>query len=564
MKRTLTVNLSNQVFHIDEDAYDVLKKYLSDISQRFKSNDSKDEIMSDIESRIAELFTERLQKNKNVVTIEDVNQIMKVMGNPQQFRDDNDNEYDTSEKSATTGNGSEKKKRIKGKRFYRDPSNAILGGVASGLSAFLGVDVTLIRIILVILIIFGVGFIIPIYIAAWIISPQALTASQRLEMQGEDVTIENIKTELNNAKNYVRSEDFRNTAKSAGQKAGAIVKVLLKILIGFIGTIFGFIGIIIVGVLFFVLFLTLLEPSQLIENIPQWNLLTAEQLFVYIVSLLLIIGCPLFVLIYGALRIVSKKKTRSTPVFWIALVLWIIGFVLFYGANAKTLSDLRDRGADLTTFFSTEDAGEVVDQARDLTAYHSIDVGSNIKIELTQEDEQKLSINAGENILPKIITEVKDSVLYLYTGRGVYHHKINAKISTPDLRNLDLSGASSAKTTSAFILPALKIAQTGVSQLDIEAALSGNCTVDISGASTATLSGSASTLHATVSGASALNADNFTVNQVDVSVNGGSHAGVYATERANLEASGAGNIICKGHPPIKTQNAGGVSSIRIE
>ena len=76
MKKTLTVNLNNIVFHIDDDAYEMLQTYLSEISDHFKQEDERSEIMNDIEARIAELFTEKLQKNKNVINLTDVQEII--------------------------------------------------------------------------------------------------------------------------------------------------------------------------------------------------------------------------------------------------------------------------------------------------------------------------------------------------------------------------------------------------------------------------------------------------------------------------------------------------------
>jgi len=131
MKKTLTVNLNNIVFHIDDDAYEMLQVYLADVA-RHLSEDEKKEVMNDIEARVAELFTERLQKNKNVVNIEDVQEIINVLGKPSQYADGEDTP-DTPPVNA------EKKKA---RRFYRDPENAILGGIGGGIAAYFGWDVT--------------------------------------------------------------------------------------------------------------------------------------------------------------------------------------------------------------------------------------------------------------------------------------------------------------------------------------------------------------------------------------------------------------------------------------
>ena len=100
-----------------------------------------------------------------------------------------------------------------------------------------------------------------IYIVVWFVAPAAVTASQRLEMQGEDVTVENIKTEINNVKNYMESEKFRNSASTFGQRVGDVLRVFFKIIFGFIGAIIGLTGIIVIGALIFALFMIIFEPT---------------------------------------------------------------------------------------------------------------------------------------------------------------------------------------------------------------------------------------------------------------------------------------------------------------
>lgn len=258
MKKTLTVNLNNIVFHIDDDAYEMLQTYLADVEKHL-SEDERKEVMTDIEARIAELFTERLQRNKNVVNLEDVEEIINVLGKPSQYGD-------TDEEDNTTQQSHGERKRTR--RFYRDQDKAILGGVAAGLAAYLGWDVTLVRIIFVILVFLGVGMVIPIYLLIWVIAPAAITAGQRLEMQGEDVTAESIKTEINNVKNYMESDKFKNSANRIGTRIGEVFRTVFKVLFGFIGGVLGFAGMIVAGVLIIVLLALIFDPVSITGYVP--------------------------------------------------------------------------------------------------------------------------------------------------------------------------------------------------------------------------------------------------------------------------------------------------------
>ena len=128
MKKTLTVNLNNIVFHIDDDAYEMLQTYLADVEKHL-SEDERKEVMVDIEARVAELFTERLQRTKNVVNLEDVEEIINILGKPSQ--------YGVTEEEAENQQ-SNRTERKRARRFYRDQDRAVLGGVAAGLASFLG------------------------------------------------------------------------------------------------------------------------------------------------------------------------------------------------------------------------------------------------------------------------------------------------------------------------------------------------------------------------------------------------------------------------------------------
>ncbi len=194
MKRAISINLGGIVFNIDDDAYRELQTYLLQIESCFSDREESKEIMNDIEVRIAELFNERITDYKKVITSKDVNEIIDVMGGPEQFGE--------------TENGSTQKQRERFgpsgyRRMYRDPDNRILGGVCSGMSAYWRIDPIILRILFVIAFLgFGTGLI--IYIILWVVLPEAKTKAQKLEMMGEKVNVSNIgkafKEEFNNVK----------------------------------------------------------------------------------------------------------------------------------------------------------------------------------------------------------------------------------------------------------------------------------------------------------------------------------------------------------------------------
>ena len=296
MKKTLTINLNNTVYHIDNDAYELLQQYLNEVENRL-SPDEKKEVMADIEGRISELFTEKLQKGKNVINIQDVEEVITILGKPNQF----------SEDSAESEADTKSDKKFK-RKFYRDPDNAVLGGVASGLAAYIGWDMVWVRVLLVAILLLGWGTIIPIYIIVWLIVPPAKTISQKLEMQGEDVTAERIKSEINNLKNYVESEKFKDSTTSVGDRLGEVFRIFFKVVFGFIGAIMGFVGFILLGVLLLLLSFLIFEPSILTGFTPELGIFTSEKAALMIISLLLVVGIPFFMIIFWAINIITGKS----------------------------------------------------------------------------------------------------------------------------------------------------------------------------------------------------------------------------------------------------------------
>lgn len=203
MKKTISVNISGLVFNIEEDAYTTLDQYLKDISVRIKNSEDVKEIIRDVESRIAELFREKLSSTSEVITVEHVEEVKAVLGKPSDFSME-DGDEQTTENNFTT-----EEKTTSEKRMYRDTDNAKLGGVCSGIAAYFGVDPIIIRILFVVLFIIG-GSGVLLYLILLFIIPEAKTTAEKLRMRGEPVNINNIKDHLNTLK-----DDISKKAKNS-------------------------------------------------------------------------------------------------------------------------------------------------------------------------------------------------------------------------------------------------------------------------------------------------------------------------------------------------------------
>jgi phage shock protein PspC (stress-responsive transcriptional regulator) len=191
MKITVSINLGGYSFNIDEDAYAELKSYLRNLELHFAGEESSSEILSDIETRMAELFRTKLSSYKQVINIEDVRQVISVLGTPE---DISDNEGPSArDKFSSPGYH----------RMYRDPDHRIIGGVCSGMGAYWDIDPIIVRIIFVALILAG-GIGALVYLILYIVLPEAKTTAQKIEMKGNPVNIHNIKDSVKREFDTVR------------------------------------------------------------------------------------------------------------------------------------------------------------------------------------------------------------------------------------------------------------------------------------------------------------------------------------------------------------------------
>jgi len=209
MNKTININLGGFFFHIDEIAYQKLQRYLESISRSLSDDpQGKNEIIADIEARISELLSEKITDSRQVVNEGDIDNIITIMGQPEDYADTeevyNDSSYSYKRNNAT------------GKKLFRDGDDKFLGGVASGIAHYFNIDAIWIRLGLLALF-FGAVFGVLLYIILWILLPEAKTTAEKLQMEGEPVNIDNIEKKIREEFNNV-SENVTAFANKASEK----------------------------------------------------------------------------------------------------------------------------------------------------------------------------------------------------------------------------------------------------------------------------------------------------------------------------------------------------------
>lgn len=374
MNKTININLGGLFFHIDENAYQKLNKYLTAIRKSL-SDDSqgRDEIIKDIELRISELLSEKIVDQRQVVSESDIADIIEVMGQPEDYNVDEElfNESSTySTKRKTT------------KKLFRDTDDKFLGGVAAGTAHYVGIEPIWSRIIWLIAA-FGTGFGFLIYILLWILIPKAETTAEKLQMEGETVNIDNIerkiREEFNAVSDKVRDsanevtgkikesandvsekikKKYANKSKSGLQELldtlGQILITLLKVFTKFIGVLIIFVSAIVLLALIIGLFsvgsLGFLGigndnffPNEFIFNsyLPHW--LIAIMGFV-------VVAIPVIVLFMLGLKILSNNTKSFGKVTGLTLLaLWILSILGLVFSSIDFASKYRYQGIDTQT-----------------------------------------------------------------------------------------------------------------------------------------------------------------------------------------------------------------------
>ena len=425
MKKTNTINLGGIIFHIEEDAFIQLQNYLNAIRSYFSKSEGQEEIIADIESRIAEILQE---KNISIITTIQVDEVVSIMGKPEDYEDGKQDEKITKPL--------EKEQRIR--KIFRHPDDKILGGVCGGLGAYFNVDPVLFRLgFLLTMLIGGFGFF--VYLILWVIAPVADRASDHLEMRGEPVTAETIgRAVASKIEDTVINENNQSMVRKIlvgiGTVFGFFIEVLKRIfivlgkiikpLIGIIFLILGFVAAL--GLSFFIIasfygmhgdgygFQEITNTfDSILEHFPLY------QIFVFL-GLILFIGIPLFQMIYLGIRMIFNMAKQSSAVKSSLLGMWVVGLILtiFFGIYGITHFSEDSRIEEMATLENVK--------------------SDTLKILLTAHDnfywdEKHLNIVETEDGEHKLLSNVEMDVAR--SSDSQYHLKIIKRASARSFRD---------------------------------------------------------------------------------------------------------------------------------
>jgi phage shock protein PspC (stress-responsive transcriptional regulator) len=369
MNKTVNINLAGIFFHIDEDAYSKLQRYLETIKRSFTDSQGRSEIIADIEARIAELFTERIKDEKQVISIKEVEEVITIMGQPEDYMVDEEIFEDEPQ--------TQQRKTSSGRRLFRDTENAYIGGVCSGLSHYFDIDSLWIRLgWLLLFFVGGTGLF--IYILLWILMPSAETTAEKLAMTGKPVNITNIeqkvkegfsnvkdsakdgldyakdslnyaKENLENAADRVKNGDYQkvgNKVQSASRSffdaLGNIIMFFFKIIAKFIGIILIIVGAsTLIGLVIGLLSLGVADIFHF-PGIDMAEIFNSSHIPIWLISTLVLfaVGIPFFyIFILGLKILVGNLKSLGKIANLTLLGLWLAAIITLSALAIKEASE---------------------------------------------------------------------------------------------------------------------------------------------------------------------------------------------------------------------------------
>lgn len=462
MNKTVNINLGGIVFHIDEEAFLKLSNYLDAIKRSLNNTTGQDEIIKDIELRIAELISAKHSSEKQVIIMSELDEVIAVMGQPEDYRIEGESDEKDQPKSDFTSSSN----TTKTKKLYRDKEDAMLGGVLSGLGYYFGIERVYLRLILLAALFFyGFGFL--TYIILWIVIPEAKTTSEKLEMKGEPVNISSIekkvREEFTNVSEKIKNKDYDslgNQLKSNASKVGLTLSEVIHNVIKLIGKIAGIILVVcsilcLVGITF----VSFTFSSTSFTEFPWTNYILAGNLAEYpawIFGLLtwFALGIPaFFVTLLGFKLITPRSNSIGKPAKYTLLTLCILSFIALSYVGVSQVSEYKLAGKSIQ-----KDALPIrANDTLNISFQHDESFGSEEGEDafLVTQDAQNHSVIYSNNIRFNVYKSA-DTTTYLEIVRKARGKKATEARNSAEKINYSYSFSNNNLVLNDFLLTDVK------------------------------------------------------------------------------------------------------------
>jgi phage shock protein PspC (stress-responsive transcriptional regulator) len=352
MNKTIIININGIVFHIEEDAYEVLKNYMMDVKRHFMDSADSLEITTDIENRIAEMFNEILaRESKQVIVEQDVQTVISQMGTVEDFASADED----AQPSAAAGSRPHAY-QTESRRLFRDQDDHLVGGVCAGVASYFDIQPVWIRLAFAIAFcFFGSGLI--LYIILWLVIPKAVTRADRMAMKGERLDLQgfkrNFEDEIKTVKGHMNS--LHNEARPLIYKtrdfAGDFfdhLRIFLagagKVLVKLFGIIIMLTCVSLIIALIISMFAYFAYNQHGIDHLFPFNIINHEYNFPFLSGAFLLLSLPLLGIMLLAIRMVFNRATINRSTGFTLLVLWIASLCIVVYYSVEVAAEFRSGG----------------------------------------------------------------------------------------------------------------------------------------------------------------------------------------------------------------------------
>ena len=563
MKKTITVNLNGRVFTMDEDAYRLLDNYLNNLRIYFRKEEGASEIIADFEARIEELLREKTSLGFQVISIDQVEEVIARVGKPADFAEREDAEEKEKEKEEKQPHFTEFTESKK--KFFRNMDDKMFGGVCSGIAAYFGWDVLPVRIVFIILLFATQLTIVPFYLVAWIIFPVAQTAEQKLQMRGKPITVENIGKTVAADAGQVTYKEQKGCLSGFIDLFVGLMKVVLVGLGCLIALPLAFAICIVIIVLFAVLFGV---GGGLLGGLPAFVI--ADQPVLSTIAFLFVIGIPVVALVYAIIAHFIKLRPLNRSVRWTFLIVWILALVLllfsgfriyrnnWFGninlPNVFNYHTIRGNGIYSETKYNLDGQAKYVEIDKYLFA--------NLQIEQIPDSTSSIVISGDENLLDQVKYNLHDGRLVL-SSNNPFRSKNNltVRLQTDNLKSIQSNMIGNIQMNRAFTGDELEIKMLGPGNLEADSLYVGALTVSSEGVGSVRLAGKTNKTNFYVAGVGSINAFDLLSDTVYAHVDGVGSIQCNPVDYLNGRLNGVGKITYKDDPKMKNTNSAGIGKI---
>ena len=332
MKKNFSVNIGGRIFNIDDDAYECLNSYLARLQNFFAADQGQQEIIADIEMRIAELLDMQKEQGLSIITLKNIEDVIASMGEPDQLSDSETEQPRHAPGIKTRG------------KLYRDPDNRQIGGVAAGIAAWFDIDPIWVRLAFAgATFFYGIGII--IYVVLRLILPAAKTTSEKLEMQRQTININTLRNELASA-----GTGLQKTGSSVLHSAGTFIRFVTEVVARVFTFLFQLLGrlaglAMLLGVI--AMFIGISAASLVREQMNmgdyqlntttvvhalQWLVPGPDVRWLAYISIILLLVAITGILIYSGLRLLLKWPPFRWQIIIVFVLLLVAGIITSIGA----------------------------------------------------------------------------------------------------------------------------------------------------------------------------------------------------------------------------------------